>query len=503
MENNCHSGFGEGNILQPFSAFPLPSFALAEGIFWRAEMSLLAEAGHSSSPIAARTAAEADTPDHVVQQGCDAFLIDLLQDEIGPAMGCTELGAAALAAAKAAEVLGTAPERLTLTVSPNVYKNGVNVGIPGTALKGLAYAAALGALIRRSDLGLNVLDGVTSRLADEAKSLVDKGCVSAGFDPDASDPVFVRAEAVRDGHTASATIRQRHSRFVDIRLDGVPQMAQAAAVDADAEEGSLARLAAVPVRDLIRSTLALNASSLRFLLDAARTNRQAALTGFENKQSTLGPALRNAAASNGVRDTVVENVQLMTAAASEARMRGLPVPVYSLSGSGNHGITALLSVFVVAEELGADEEHMCRALALASLLAVYVKAQTGRLTSYCGCAIAPATGVAAATVYLKNGSVEAMIHAMQSVIGTFSGMLCDGAKLSCAYKVSTVASTAVQFAQLALAGAFVPKGDGIVGEEIEDTIRNLGILNDPGMKETDRVVLGLLREPGRACAERG
>ncbi|MDQ2082000.1 L-serine ammonia-lyase, iron-sulfur-dependent, subunit alpha [Xanthobacteraceae bacterium Astr-EGSB] len=454
------------------------------------------KAGQSSAPIAARTAAEVATPDHDGERVCDAFLIDLLQSEIGPAMGCTELGAAALAAAKAAEVLGTVPESLTLTVSPNFYKNGVNVGIPGTVLKGLAYAGALGALIRRSDLGLNILDGVTSHLAGEAKNLVDSGRVSAGFDPEASDPVFVKADAAGDGHAASATIRQRHSRFVDIRLDGVPQMVEATASDADTEEDSLARLAAVPVRDLIRNALALNASSLRFLLDAARINRQAALTGFDDKQSTLGPALRSAA--HGSHGTIAGNVQLMTAAASEARMRGLPVPVYSLSGSGNHGITALLSVLVVAEELGADEEQLCRALALASLLAVYVKAQTGRLTSYCGCAIAPATGVAAATVYMKNGSVEAMVHAMQSVIGTFSGMLCDGAKLSCAYKVSTVAAMAVQFAELALSGAFVPNGDGIVGEEIEDTIRNLGVLNDPGMKETDRVVLSLLRAPGRA-----
>jgi L-cysteine desulfidase len=466
-------------------------------------MSLSVKAGNGSSPVAARSAAEATTPDHEGQKVCDAFLIDLLQAEIGPAMGCTELGAAALAAAKAAEALGAAPESLKLTVSPNFYKNGVNVGIPGTSLKGLAYAGALGALIRRSDLGLNVLDGVTDRLAAEAKSLVDNGRVSAGFDPDACDPVFVHAEAARDGHSASATIRERHSRFVDIRHDGVPQMVEAATTDADAEEDSLARLAAVPVRDLIRNALALKVSSLRFLFDAARTNRDAALTGFENKQSTLGPALRSAAEANRAHGTMMGNVQLMTAAASEARMRGLPVPVYSLSGSGNHGITALLSVFVVAEELGADEEHLCRALALASLLAVYVKAQTGRLTSYCGCAIAPATGVAAATVYLKNGSVEAMVHAMQSVIGTFSGMLCDGAKLSCAYKVSTVASMAVQFAQLALDGAYVPKGDGIVGEEIEDTIRNLGVLNDPGMKETDRVVLSLLREPGRSRAQHG
>lgn len=219
------------------------------------------------------------------------------------------------------------------------------------------------------------------------------------------------------------------------------------------------------------------------------------MTDFENGDSTLGPALRALTQGQASCAAMAGKVQTMTAAASEARMRGFPVPVYALSGSGNHGITAFVGIDIVAEELGADDERRCRALALASLLAIYVKAQTGRLTSYCGCAIAPATGVAAATVYLLNGSVEAIVQAMQSVIGTFSGMLCDGAKLSCAYKVSTVAAAAVQFAHLALRDAFVPCGDGIVGRTIEETIRNLGILNNPGMRETDRVILGLLQEP--------
>lgn len=439
-------------------------------------------------------------PDHGLPAGGD-FLVDLLRSEVGPAMGCTEIGAAALAAAKAAEVLGAIPDTLGLTVSPNVYKNGIGVSIPGTTLRGLAHAGALGVLIRGSDRGLNVLDGVTDRLAAEAGGLVDAGRVTVAFDPDAPDPVFLRAEAAAAGHAVSVVIRQRHARIVEIRRDGVSLIADTMAAGTAPEEFLLARLAAVQVRDLIHQVLTMDVSALAFLPAAARTNRDAALTDFGDSRATLGPALRGFGRDLVAHSAMIARVQTMTAAASEARMRGLPVSVYSLSGSGNHGITALLSVYVVAEALGADEERLCRALALASLLAIYVKAQTGRLTSYCGCAIAPATGVTAATVYLMDGPVEAMVHAMQSVIGTFSGMLCDGAKLSCAYKVSTVAATAVQFALLALRDAFVPGGDGIVGLEIEETIRNLGVLNDPGMKETDRVVLSLLGEPGTVRAQ--
>lgn len=423
------------------------------------------------------------------------FLVALLRSEIRPAMGCTELGAAALAAAKAAEVLGAVPDTLHMLVSPNVYKNGISVAIPGTTLKGLVYASALGAVIRQSHLGLNILNGANGSNAAEAGRLVRSGRVSVDFDPKAPDPVFLRADATAGGHSASVTICQRHSRIIEIRRDGTLLASDAASALEEDDDLSLSRLADTRVRDLIRDVLAMDTSALGFLLEAARTNREAAMTDFENGDSTLGPALRALTQGQASCAAMAGKVQTMTAAASEARMRGFPVPVYALSGSGNHGITAFVGIDIVAEELGADDERRCRALALASLLAIYVKAQTGRLTSYCGCAIAPATGVAAATVYLLNGSVEAIVQAMQSVIGTFSGMLCDGAKLSCAYKVSTVAAAAVQFAHLALRDAFVPCGDGIVGRTIEETIRNLGILNNPGMRETDRVILGLLQEP--------
>ncbi|MDX9860147.1 MAG: L-serine ammonia-lyase, iron-sulfur-dependent, subunit alpha [Rhodospirillales bacterium] len=430
------------------------------------------------------------------------FIVDLLESEIRPAMGCTEIGAAALVAAKAAETLGAIPDRLHLVVSQSIYKNGVAVAIPGTNLKGLAYAGALGALIRQSHLGLNILNFTNRSNEAEAEGLVREGRVTVDVDINARDPVFLRAEVGAGRHTASATVVERHSYIADVRRDGNPIISDMASAPCPQATSPLLRLAAVPVRELISTLMTMETSPFGFLIDAARTNRNAALTDLEADTSTLGPALRNLTLGHTSGNAVVGKVQTMTAAASEARMAGLPVPVYALAGSGNHGITALTGIYEVAGELGADEDRLCRALAVACLLAIYVKAHTGRLTSYCGCAIAPATGVAAATVYLLGGSIEAMVHAMQSVIGTFSGMLCDGAKMSCAYKVSTVAAAAVQFAHLALQNAFVPCGDGIVGRTIEDTIRNLAILNNPGMKETDRIILDLLQGPGRNVAQR-
>jgi len=439
---------------------------------------------------------DAEAPGISREAVCQDDLIDILKFEIQPAMGCTEVGAAALAAAKAAETLGAVPETLTVAVSANIYKNGVFVGIPGTRLKGLVNASALGALIGDSRAGLNVLDGVTTERIAQAEDWIRAGGVSVTYDPDAPDTVYLRTEASAAGHTAVAIIQSRHSHIAEVSYDGKPLVsAEAGMPEEEGGEAALGRLGEMDVCDILRRALEMDVSKIAFLLEAARTNDDAAATGSADPASDFGPALSRLNRDLPGLSAAVGKVQSRTGGASEARMRGLPVPIMSLSSSGNHGITTFLGVYAFAQERGIDDERTIRALAVAALIAIYIKVQTGRLTAYCGCAIAPATGVAAATVYLMGGDVETMVRAMQSVIGTFSGMLCDGAKLSCAYKVSTVAASAIQFALLALDGAFIPAGDGIVGRTIEETVRNLGTLNDPGMKQTDRVVLGLLQNP--------
>jgi L-cysteine desulfidase len=175
-------------------------------------------------------------------------------------------------------------------------------------------------------------------------------------------------------------------------------------------------------------------------------------------------------------------------------MAGLPVPIMAIVGSGNHGIANFLGILAVAEVLESPREKLAKALAISSTVTVYIKSILKRMTAFCGCSVAAATGVAAGTVYLLGGSRDDAIHAMQSVIGTLAGMLCDGAKESCAYKLSASTATAIQFAYLAMQGAYVPAGMGVVGNTIEGTIENLGRLNNPGMVETDRLVLELIEQ---------
>ena len=412
-------------------------------------------------------------------------LLAVLRAETQTATGCTEVAGAALVAAKAVSLLTGPAEGVDLSVSPNIYKNGIHVGVPGTDLRGLGAAAALGAVIAAPEAGLGVLDAVDDAALAEAGNWLENGRVLVRSIPEAPNPVYFKAEAWRDGETAAATVQGSHERIVEIRRNGevLEQRTHGEKVVVDP---LCEQLRGVRLFDLLRLIDEIPARDLEFLLEAARMNLAAAEADLADAGATLGPALQRNGSAN--------RVQALTGAAAEARMRGLKVPIKAITSSGNHGIANFLGVYAMATERGADEARLTRALAIASTITVYIKSVTGRLTTYCGCAIAPATGVAAASVDLMGGGEDEMVHAMHSVIGTFAGMLCDGAKESCAFKVSTAVGSAVDMAELALDGAYVPDGNGIVGASIEETVANLARLNDPGLKAAERTILDIITQ---------
>ncbi len=411
-------------------------------------------------------------------------LLAVLRAETQTATGCTEVAGAALVAAKAVSLLTGPAEGVDLSVSPNIYKNGIHVGVPGTDLRGLGAAAALGAVIAAPEAGLGVLDAVDDGALAEAGNWLENGRVMVRSMPEAPDPVYLKAEAWRDGETAVAIALGSHERIVELYRNG--EVVERAEGKGTTDKGACDRLREARLFDLLRLIDGIPPGDLAFLVEAARMNLAAAEADLADAGSTLGPALQ--------RNGNASRVQALTGAAAEARMRGLQVPVKAITSSGNHGIANFLGVYAMATERGADETRLARALAIASTVTVYIKSVTGRLTTYCGCAIAPATGVAAASVDLMGGGEDEMVHAMHSVIGTFAGMLCDGAKESCAFKVSTAVGSAVDMAELALDGAYVPDGNGIVGASIEETVANLARLNDPGLKAAERTILDIITQ---------
>jgi L-cysteine desulfidase len=414
-------------------------------------------------------------------------LARLLKSELERSTGCTDPGAVCLAVSRAVRELGRPPETIRVSVSPNVYKNGVNVGIPGTGRRGLVIAAALGAVLDDAELGLAILDRVDDEALREAEALCPLVTLDVRPFP---DPLTIRAHVSADSERATVTIANDYSHIVEVTRNGSVRFAAPGTKTREVEE-TLIGCGLAHLYDLI---LTMPGEELDFLVEAAELTSRAAQTGLTR------PAARLAGALSGWQRPLPEpfgsmqRAHLLTAAASEARMIGLQAPVMALSGSGNHGILALLAVLAVAENLASPREQLARALALSTSVTILSKNHIKRMTALCGCTVAAAPGVAAATAYLLGGSLEDASHAIQTVVATLAGMVCDGAKESCAYKIGAAAAVAVQAGYLARAGVHVPSGIGIVGRSVEETFRNLGRLNNPGMIETDRLIFELLQE---------
>lgn len=414
-------------------------------------------------------------------------LLGILHSEIERSTGCTDPGAVCLAVYHATCELGVRPDRVIVTVSSNVYKNGINVGVPGTGMRGLHIAAALGTVLVNGEAGLAMLDGITPGKLAEALHLTARGQVSVRH-IETDNPLYIKAEVFSGRRRAHAVISGDYSNVTEIGLNGVITQATKGKKPDTAPE----LLMGSRLKELFMIIQDLADDDLSFLLDAAETNRKAALAGLANSTGGLGTALAGIPGGPLPHSVAASSAQMMTAAACEARMSGMQVPVIAIAGSGNHGITNFLGVLAAGEALGSTRDQIARALAISSTVTVIIKGYSSRLSAFCGCAVSAAAGVAAGTTYLMGGSYEDSVRAMQSVIGTLAGMVCDGAKESCAFKLSSATALAIQFSYLALHGACIPAGMGMIGDTIEKTFENLGQLNNPGMVTADRLLLQMI-----------
>ncbi len=419
------------------------------------------------------------------------MIVEILRREIKRATGCTEPAGVVFAVSRAVEELGAAPDRIDVSVSANIYKNGANVYVPGTGMRGLEIAAAIGGVMGKSEMGLAILGSVDAPTIEKAKELVADNRVVV-IPIDIAESLYIRAEVRAGTESATAVISRDYSNVSEVWRNG-----EVVSSSDPAEPYNIQSLIERrTLRELIAAVLEMDSRDLRFLIDAAELNHDAVQAGIASESATFGPALNRTAGRLPQPFAAMHTAQLFTAAAGEARMHGLKLTMASVADSGNHGITSFLGAYAMAKEQGSTDDAMARALAISCIVTIYIKARINRLTAFCGCAVTASTGVAAAGVYLLGGTFSDMENAMHSVIGTFAGMLCDGAKESCAFKISVAASSAIQFAYLALDNAHILAGMGMVGDTIEETIENLALLNDPGMVQADKLVLNLI---GNRC----
>lgn len=412
----------------------------------------------------------------------------LVKSEVVPAIGCTEPIAVALCVAKATEVLGKRPEKITVLLSANILKNAMGVGIPGTGMIGLPIAVALGALIGKSAYQLEVLKDSTSDTVEEGKRFIDEKRIHISLKDGIEEKLYIEVCCEAGEDKSTAVIAGGHTTFIYIALNNDILLSRQAEVSTEAEEKAL-DLSLRKVYDFAMTT---PLDEIRFILETARLNKAAAERSFEGDYGhALGKILRGTYEHKIMGDSVFSHILSYTSGACDARMAGAMIPVMSNSGSGNQGISATLPVLVYAEENGKSEEEIIRALMLSHLTVIYIKQSLGRLSALCGCVVA-ATGSSCGITWLMGGTYEQVSYAVQNMIANLTGMICDGAKLSCALKVTTGVSTAVLSAIMAMENRCVTSVEGIIDEDVDQSIRNLTKIGSKGMNETDKLVLEIM-----------
>lgn len=419
-------------------------------------------------------------------------IIALVKREVIPAVGCTEPIAVALAVASSQSLLNGYPARIQVALSPNMLKNAMGVGIPGTGMTGLPIAIALGAICGDSKANLEVLAQVTPDDVAKGKSLVDNNVISISLASEGCDILYIEATVTDDsGHTATTVISGSHTNIVRQELDGKVLTLNDGG-NGGAEVKSSESAPKLTMAQVWEFAMESPLDELKFILESRRINKLAAERSFTGRYGhEVGRTLHCERQRAMMGDSIFSRVLSYTSAACDARMAGAPIPVMSNSGSGNQGIAATLPVAIYAEEQFASEEQTVRALMLSHLTVIYIKQSLGRLSALCGCVVA-ATGSACGICYLMGGDFEKVVATAKNMIANLTGMICDGAKPSCAMKLASGVSTAMMSAMMAMEGQSVCQLEGIVDDDIDRCVSNLTRIGREGMRETDRLILEIM-----------
>ncbi|WP_270244953.1 L-cysteine desulfidase family protein [Phocaeicola coprocola] len=416
-------------------------------------------------------------------------IIALIKREVVPAIGCTEPIAVALCVAKATETLGCHPENIKVFLSANILKNAMGVGIPGTDMIGLPIAVALGALIGKSEYQLEVLKDSNPEAVEAGKKMIESQCIDIALKENIEEKLYIEAVCTHGNDSATAIISGGHTNFVYISRNQDVLLDNRTPASAEAQTAHVE----LTLRKVFDFATTAPLEEIEFILEARRLNKNAAERSFQGKYGhELGRMLRNSQTERNIMgNNTFTHILSYTSAACDARMAGAMIPVMSNSGSGNQGIAATLPVVVYAEDNHNSEEELTRALILSHLTAIYIKQSLGRLSALCGCVVA-ATGSSCGITYLMGGGYQQVMYAVQNMIATLTGMICDGAKPSCALKLTSGVSTAVMSAIMAMEQKCVTAVEGIIEENVNQSIRNLTKIGSEGMNETDKLVLDIM-----------
>ena len=423
-------------------------------------------------------------------------IIDLINRQVVPAVGCTEPMAVSLCTARATELLGQKPEKIKAFLSANILKNAMGVGIPGTGMIGLPIAISLGALIGKSEYQLEVIKDLTPETLEEGKQYVAENRIDIKLKEGITEKLYIEMICEAGGKKATAIISKTHTNFVYEEVDGkIVLDAQSSTEDGAPTNNDDIQLNLKMVWDFATTT---PINEIDFILEAKRYNMNAAEEALKgNYGHCVGKSMDRPLSRGLFGNSIYSHILSKTASACDARMGGAMVPVMSNSGSGNQGICATNPVVVFAKENENTPDELVRALTLSHLTAIYIKQNLGTLSALCGCIVA-CTGSSCGITYLMGGDYNNICYSIKNMIANLTGMVCDGAKPSCALKVSSGVSTAILSAMLSMENHHVTEAEGIIDKDIDKSIRNLTSLGKDAMNEMDIMVLDIMTNKG-AC----
>ena len=417
-------------------------------------------------------------------------IIKLINEQVVPAVGCTEPMAVALCTARATEILGRRPEKITVFLSANILKNAMGVGIPGTGMIGLPIAIALGALIGKSEYNLEVLKDLDAHSLEDGKQYVKENHIDIKLKKGECDKLYIEVNCEADSNKATAIIACKHTNIVYEERNNEVLLDKRTQTKCEDTEDAVT----LNLRMVYDFAMTTPVDEIRFILATRDYNIKAAEESIKgNYGHCLGKTMDRPLSHGIFGNSIYSHIISKTASACDARMGGAMIPVMSNSGSGNQGICATNPVAVFAQENENTEEELIRALTLSHLTAIYIKQSLGVLSALCGCVVA-SIGSSCGITYLMGGTYEDICHAVKNMIANLTGMICDGAKPSCSLKICSGVSTALLSALLAREGKHVTCAEGIIDQDVDQSIHNLTSIGKEAMCATDDMVLKIMTQ---------
>ena len=420
-------------------------------------------------------------------------ILELLKKDVVPALGCTEPVCVALCAANAGKLCEGKIESVEVFVNAGIYKNGMSAGIPNCTKVGLVYAAAIGAVLKNPEKGLELLSDLAKESLAEAEELAERNAVSVVLN-EQEKGLYVECKITTEKGTSVCVIRNAHTNIVLVKKND-EILFQKNETGKNSEDPLVTTLMDMKIEEILDQVCAIPADELGFMLDGVKMNEDLAAYS-EMKESGVGiaAAYRRQMAGGLMADDLMNRIILKAASAAESRLDGCPLPTMSSSGAGTKGLVVILPVSETAKAVGAEKEQTVRALAFSHLVNRYINAYIGKLSPMCTCVAAASTAAAAGMAYLLGGTKEQIGHTIRNMTGMVTGMICDGGKVGCAMKVAAGSVSALLCAMTAVDGAVLRVTDGICAETPEDGIKNMARIGTRGMAQTDREILNVMLE---------